>query len=721
MSNHIRHRSFSVGKTNTRNDDFVYCRHIFKRRALGVVCDFTSDSPRESNVSCLRALDAFVQERIDTWREILQPAERLLLQVVRHINSWLLDFGGNARTTIIAFDWDLAEQKCHYIARGDSGLLVMDQRGARFLREGDREGLRSAAGFLPIREEFTVQCEDLAQDAALLCFTDGLWENTRSFLEPKQLTSMLQGPHLAHIADQLQEKILVPATRDDDLSMLLLKGEPMAQDLSTTGRVNSDVSRLVQQKVEEEVANALGGGMSLPLSKVEQDMVKLLGDTRQHYQEMDEIYLPRLEQFIKQQIDAAVSRVSDDLKQSVHDRLRALESELEKVNQKALSRNEIEGIAKKHQAAAQTVSESGLKKTNRPAQKPQATDVKKPSSKGSKTNQSGMLNAPFLTVLALLIVVSILLIMQLRKPGPETTQSPQETSEAVEANANPSASDQGTDGPASITPTPDPEPAQPDSNFTPAVVSPNLLAVFGLDRQEYNRETHAIFNAYAKRPEGATAADAEALKLDGVQNLGNVIDIKIGTGEHWKTKELGSGLVARIWFQARLGVTIDGQPGNATKKRFKEEHGARISAHNQLVNQLSKNAGDLQALDQNILKAFPGMDKGTYQNQLIAVAKSLASTTVGDLVKVTIAGHEVNVDFGGNAAFQDWRMKIKDKQGGPTLADINQSVRIVWLAGRLQRPSSSGIADKDFLYGLNIFGGQNADQIFEQAVKQWPL
>ena len=308
----------SVGKNERRNDDFVYAQSLFEGSGLGIVGDFTGDGPKGVNQDCVEALDAFVKARIQTWRELLLPADRILLLIARYLNQWLADYDRRAQTTLIACVWDVISGRCHYLSVGDSGLAVVGPQGLRFLAEGDRSGIRIAAGFLPTNNEFRVQEAAVESHEVLFAFTDGLWENTQTFLNDRLLESVFRAGGLNQIVESLNRDILQPAVRKDDLSMLIMKGEPMNQPGS--GNQNGQgpngnarylteegFQRRLQEEVNRQLDQTVGAGLAHRApSPVERHLLDLVADA------------PQLEARLSQTLSA---KLSGDLQQAINSRI----------------------------------------------------------------------------------------------------------------------------------------------------------------------------------------------------------------------------------------------------------------------------------------------------------------------------------------------------------------------------------------------------------------
>ena len=228
--NVIKTATFSEGK-HQRNDDFVLVRPVFNNSAVGVVGDFTSDSPEGINQRLVGALARYLDECIPTWQEHLTPARNMVSLVTRFINNWLGERKTRARTTLVAIAWDAWDRHFYYTSIGDSGLAVAGPRGVRFLRKGDTTGLRDASGFLPLTSDnFNLEKAAIAADETLFAFTDGFWESTRHFIDPNQCEPLLQGIFCKHrlieIDAEVRSRIIAASNHVDDLTLLIFVQQP---------------------------------------------------------------------------------------------------------------------------------------------------------------------------------------------------------------------------------------------------------------------------------------------------------------------------------------------------------------------------------------------------------------------------------------------------------------------------------------------------------------
>jgi hypothetical protein len=222
---------FWIGKAPNQNDDFFLCRTIVEDRVLGLIGDFTTGSPRGVNSRCKAELAAFIDERLDTWRQLLLSPDRMLPLIVSHANTWLANQDGSPKTTLIAFLWDAFEGEVHYLSIGDSGLVIGGAGGPRWLCEGDRGGERDATGFLPAKQpDVRIHRAAIAAGEVLVAFTDGFWENTQSFMDDALLRNVFNpaGRDLAAMRQDLATRIIARATKRDDLTLLLFKEEPVS-------------------------------------------------------------------------------------------------------------------------------------------------------------------------------------------------------------------------------------------------------------------------------------------------------------------------------------------------------------------------------------------------------------------------------------------------------------------------------------------------------------
>ncbi|CAN2042889.1 hypothetical protein GMMP15_90027 [Candidatus Magnetomoraceae bacterium gMMP-15] len=216
----------SVGKTEKRNDDFVYALNISNTRAIGVLGDFTSDSRRDLNKQCLTAVKYFIEEELPKWKFNLTPGPEIIKDVANYINKWLKDSGTTYdRTTLIVILYDSYENKLYYTIKGDSGLAIIEKNSFEYIYQGDTSGIRNAAGFLPITDEFNVETKEISSSDIIFAYTDGLWENTNFADNDNQLKEIFRKNTLNEIKEEIDNKIFKRSYRKDDLSILILKEE----------------------------------------------------------------------------------------------------------------------------------------------------------------------------------------------------------------------------------------------------------------------------------------------------------------------------------------------------------------------------------------------------------------------------------------------------------------------------------------------------------------
>lgn len=246
----------SRGK-NERNDDFVLHRSILNSRVLCVLGDFTSDSPKGANLRLQASLETFIEKRIATWREHLIPPQDILHLLAKFINSSLADGKNGEKTTLFACIIDSYDREFYFVNIGDSGFGLASEGGFTFLRKGDVGGARDASGFLPLEtEQFDVLRSHFPQDARLLAFTDGFWENTAHVLSPNQaearLAPLLSHASLAEIAQVLETQILSQSNHRDDLTLILVKEEPVTDIHGDSQQTSSaQLQAVIDQKVLE--------------------------------------------------------------------------------------------------------------------------------------------------------------------------------------------------------------------------------------------------------------------------------------------------------------------------------------------------------------------------------------------------------------------------------------------------------------------------------------
>jgi len=290
----------SEGKGH-RNDDFCANYQILSTRVLAVLGDFTSDSPKGANTRLQQSLEAFVAKRIVTWREHLIPAKDILGLVGRFINRELQQNHHGAKTTLCACVVDSHEAKLHFLNIGDSGLGIGGDGPFHFLRKGDTAGARDATGFLPLEtDSFTVYEAEFPQNSQALLFTDGFWENTQHYLEQGSaetfLAELMAQPTLEAVAAQFREQILKRSNQRDDLTLMIVKEETVAQKLNGPNQpVTEQWEAMVAKKVFE-ILDSQDSLRPVPPSPMETEFLRVLKQTATGLQAMERRILESVRQ-----------------------------------------------------------------------------------------------------------------------------------------------------------------------------------------------------------------------------------------------------------------------------------------------------------------------------------------------------------------------------------------------------------------------------------------
>ena len=293
--NRLQAIGHSWGKTPNRNDDFVYYKHISATSLLGVLGDFTGDSPQGTNKALVDALDTFVTERIDTWRDNLVDARNIVKLASNHINGWLLERPGKkAQTTLVVTVYDAYNGQLYYVTAGDSGLAVVTPKTLTFLARGDTSGARDASAHLPVANaNFTTGRSEVAADAVVFAYSDGLWENTAHFLKTDQhrqfLHRIFYADNLRTIDQRLHDELIPRSSSKDDLSVLIIKEEAMNNDHDTGTNLAGLPEEHLEALVKSQVLAALEehGSTQAGASGLERELTAAL---QQSAENMDGIY-----------------------------------------------------------------------------------------------------------------------------------------------------------------------------------------------------------------------------------------------------------------------------------------------------------------------------------------------------------------------------------------------------------------------------------------------
>ena len=290
----------SQGKGN-RNDDFYAHFQILSTRVLAILGDFTSDSPKGANTRLQQSLEAFVAKRIVTWREHLIPPQDILGLVGRFINRELQQNHRGAKTTLCACVVDSHERQLHFLNVGDSGLGTCDDGAFQFLRKGDTAGARDATGFLPLETEaFAVYQAECPIDSLVLLFTDGFWENSAHFLDTGHaepfLASLMAQPTLAEVASQFREQILARSNQRDDLTLMIVKEETVAQKSNGPNQPVADQWEAMVEKKVFEILDRQDSLRPIPPSPMETEFLRVLKQTATGLQAMERRILESLRQ-----------------------------------------------------------------------------------------------------------------------------------------------------------------------------------------------------------------------------------------------------------------------------------------------------------------------------------------------------------------------------------------------------------------------------------------
>lgn len=756
----ITTHTISIGKTDRRNDDMVFCLNLFNYQALGLIGDFTSDSSQGANRACLEHLSAFVAERVVKWREMFLPPERLLPLLVRHTNDWLADYGPKVQTTLIVFIWDLKAERCHFISIGDSGLAVVGPSGVRFLREGDRQGLRIAAGFLPGQPDLTVYVENVAADECLFAFTDGFWENTTSFMNDRLIQQVFQDASLTNITESLWHHVLNQAIRKDDLSMILMKGDEMTQQ--PTPAAHDGLDRKLRDEIERQLTIAIGAGqLENQVTPLEQSLLQSLGDASALEQRLRDSLLPQvslsLQEGFQKQLDLALDKLVQNHMQDLKSLKNSFKMDLEAQNQTIQS---LQAQLRLASASQPPASQPPLlsKRTPQPGKK---LGSPRKMLKGRNDKSGFKLEGRNLYIFGISVAIVIFGIglWFWRIPDPELVASEsyvKRMAAAQQAHEEGrwqdaisslqlaqkvggslwSKGDQETLlrwqqdliaqlAPISPKPPDDSKPVKPPS-YQAAKVSELLLSALAIDHDTYLRQTHAIQRALDAlvRPVKLPSKQVISLPDCGDLNKGAIV-LHLSASSSWiQTRPVAKERVAKVWLQASLGMKlIDSNFGPGTKNAFESQLGEHIKRANSLGKAMD--GKDLAALDVATSKAFYMSDE-SLQLDLLAVADSLL-TKGGNQMRLTME-HKVGSEkrsmtvilkrASSTSELGSWLKKVAG-QSTVGQEQIGLAVRILWLGYQANLQESDGAVNMKLLKQVAPFGGKTGTDIYNEVASKW--
>ncbi len=700
---------FTVGKTDRRNDDMLFAVELFRHQVLGVLGDFTSDSPQGVNEACGSHLQAFVADKLATWREMLLPPERLLPLLLRKANDFLADYGQKAQTTLIVFSWDLRSEACHFISVGDSGLACAGPNGVRYLREGDRDGLRISAGFLPGAVDATVMVAPVRRDETLFAFSDGLWENTKDFMNDALLLDVFTAAGLDEIGQRLQARILNPAIRKDDLSILVMKGETMERQGNHT-LDSEQLERLISQAVERRVDALVGAGHAGEPTPVERDLLRWLEDAPRLQRQLADVLGDQLgraiEGQVKRQLDEQremFQRQLDEQQRRLEDQLRDQSAQLKRL-EKELSKGggaprSSESRTTETPTSSRSAGQSTRAKASGEANTPNSVRVYK---NPPNTDLSTLLNhSGFRIGLVAVVVVAVGLFVWMTffsKPKPK---------------ANGGQSEQQADGTTTPQVDEQPEPEPPARvNYTAAPISKGLLAVVNLDQTTYTQQTAAIASALS----GLSAAPAGNLTLVDSPGLS---ELKLPATFKWQQyKNATPAVISKIWLQAQAGTAVDGEPGKITIDTFIKKFSPQMDASQRLAALLDKPVtADLDKAIQATYRLKPEQ----YLNELMDLAKKIKAKGRGksrldlawyrDKRYLTVS---VLVD---QDPIRGWLDKAQAAE--LTTGDLGLPIRAIWLAAQVELAESSGATDAKLKQAVAPFANKTCSQLLVEDLKQW--
>lgn len=210
-----------------RNDDFAFAISLLPTCLIGILGDFTSDSPGASNEKLQQDLSNFISKNTKQWIDNDIEAESLLKVIVTRSNSFLAELEG-AKTTLIAYIHDTYLEKIFYTSIGDSGLAVVSKDHCEFLIVGDQTGTRDARGFLPLKDlHHTIRVHPLHPTDVVVAYSDGLWENFTNLItntnKEIKFKEYFSGQSLDEIKQVINGELFHRSSKQDDLTFLVSK------------------------------------------------------------------------------------------------------------------------------------------------------------------------------------------------------------------------------------------------------------------------------------------------------------------------------------------------------------------------------------------------------------------------------------------------------------------------------------------------------------------
>ncbi len=701
---------FSVGKTDRRNDDMAFAVPLFRHQVLGLLGDFTSDSPAGVNVACRSHLETFIADKLATWREMLLPPERLLPLLLRKTNDWLADFDQKAQTTLIVFCWDLRAETCHFISVGDSGLAAVGASGVRYLREGDRDGLRISAGFLPGPVDATVMVAPVRRDETVFAFSDGLWENTTTFMSDALLQEVFGPPALAEVARRIQTRILEPAIRKDDLSILVMKGDTMEGQGSHP--IDSEqLERLIAKAIERQADALIGSGRAGEPSPVERDLLRWLDDAPRLQRQLADALGEQLGRSIEGLVKRQLDEQRDMFQRQLSEQQRRLESQLSAQSEqiKSLEQALAKGGAPRDearptsrgaepQATSRRASQSNKASRPTPAEPVVKSDkVYTASAKGDGMRdllQNRWLSFGIIGVLVICVglFVKFAFFPGKAKPTGEVAQTAQPEN-----------------GQTGMPPIAELEPEPPVISYTPAPVPDGLLALMNIDRNTYAQQTGAIFQALGT----LTAPPTGPLNLVDSPGLDK---LAVAANFNWQQKP-AAGTVSKLWLQAHAGAQVDGDPGAGTRKKFEAKFAPRLEALKQLVKALDQPV--VAELDKQVCETYQ-LSRDAYIRELQELANKMR-VKGADVAKLKVAWYRdkrylaTTVMLDGTP-IRAWLDQANAKAKIDT-GDLGIELRAVWLAAQVGLAESDGASSETLKRA--IAPPKTCAELLTEGLNQW--
>ncbi|CAN2042898.1 hypothetical protein GMMP15_90036 [Candidatus Magnetomoraceae bacterium gMMP-15] len=599
----------SVGKTEKRNDDFVYALNISNTRAIGVLGDFTSDSRRDLNKQCLTAVKYFIEEELPKWKFNLTPGPEIIKDVANYINKWLKDSGTTYdRTTLIVILYDSYENKLYYTIKGDSGLAIIEKNSFEYIYQGDTSGIRNAAGFLPITDEFNVETKEISSSDIIFAYTDGLWENTNFADNDNQLKEIFRKNTLNEIKKEIDNKIFKRSYRKDDLSILILKEEQMS------GQVNNKSDNGFQKELLDKF-HSMKKNMNNRMNDIEDKIEDFQKDFEliNKKSPIEEELVEELEK-LQDEVNGLKS-IENKFINEVREIKDSFKTEFKKQNERLINTfTEIKDRLEKIETAREIKSDSHAEKYKKQQDRDNNVDTQPVTSNSTsfkkhknndQTNKKSLSNKrrdmrdKLMDIVAIGFIVIIVMIIffisykiyrlivpnnnsshqevVIKKEGSNNNQQQiknksQKKSKKEEDKQVPSGSMNQSVNQNDTANQPNSYTGIQNDTENHKDISNNLKALFdtmNVDNEIFLSETQCLTTTLTTEKEKINQAN-QKITLPYSNNCKILNDSLVSIKKQpWMVEDhLDSNRIYKMWLQIRIGADVDGKPGTGTKETF---------------------------------------------------------------------------------------------------------------------------------------------------------